>query len=180
LRDRVFAPMATAEWSLSPLCGLFQSTCLEAANPALKHADRTMSGIGAAQTSSRALYVNCSCITTGLHGTDQSAERVVVRVYTACSVPIRKSAIFQQAHAEHLGYETSFVCSATSARGASRQPAHALHPLQKCPLLVPLRWIALPASCAKWQIAYSRQHPSGQLTAGKQSPVLPLTWLWQP
>ena len=29
----------------------------------------------------------------------------------------------------------------------------------------------LPASCAKWGIAYPRQHPSGQLTAGKQPSV---------
>jgi len=58
----------------------------------------------------------------------ESAERAAVRVYTARSVPIREPARIQLAHAEHLGYETRFVCSATSTRGASRQPAHALHP----------------------------------------------------
>jgi hypothetical protein len=102
----------------------------------------------------------------------ESAERAAVRVYTARSVPIREPARIQLAHAEHLGYETRFVCSATSTRGASRQPAHALHPLQQYPSLALLLWISLPASCAKLKIAFSRQHASGQLTAGKQPPVV--------
>jgi len=99
-----------------------------------------------------------------VHGTDEkSAERAVVGMYTACSVPIRDPASVQLAHAEHLSYETRFVYSATSTRGASLWPAHALHPASDCPLLGPPRAALLDLSSSfmcKTEDAYSRQHPA--------------------
>lgn len=92
-------------------------------------------------------------------------------MYTARSVPIRKPAIILQAHAEHLGYETSFVCSATSTQGASRQPAHALHPLQNVPIAGAALLDLFSCFMCKMADCIFPATPSGQLTAGKQSPV---------
>ena len=75
VKGRVPALMATAGWGISSLSGLVPEHLLEGCKSCPQTCRLTMSGIGAAQTSSRALYVNCSCITTRLHGTDQRVPR---------------------------------------------------------------------------------------------------------
>ena len=133
--------------------------------------------------SRRAMDVNDCCITTRLHGTDGRVPSGEQNVETY-SLPAKFPSIERRAGSYITAplvaaftkqgafclFHESPLAEASRASQASKYPLHPL--LKKCPSLAPPVWIHF--SCFMGEVAhcrFTRQHASGQLTAGRYPPV---------
>lgn len=140
-----------------------------------KHPGQRCLAPGRPNPSRRATYVNCCCITTRLHGTD---ERVPRGVKTFRRTLASKPASIEQVQVRYGSTSSGFtkrgvLCLFHEARSQHHAPANKCSP----PSLKSIhRWHrpAGPLSCFMGEMAdcrFTRQHPSGQLTAGRYPPV---------
>lgn len=127
--------------------------------------------------SSRAMYVNGCCITTRLHGTDErvpSGVRTSRRTLASKVTPALNKVQVHYGSTSSCSYETGCVCLLHEAHSRRHAPAGKCSPpfFKEYPSLAPPGWMAF--SCFMGEMAdcsFTRQHPSGQLTAGRYPPV---------
>ena len=191
-RERVLAPIATPEWPDDSLRASNATTrcCLTnatSATPCTRNIPpgQLLFGTGAAQSlapghgrerllhhhkatrhrwesAERSRNVQTDVL---LPATFPSIERSACRYITAPLV-----AAFTKQGAFCLFHESPLAKRHAPARPASKYPLHPL--LKKCPSLAPPVWIHF--SCFMGEVAhcrFTRQHASGQLTAGRYPPV---------